>query len=67
MNLFTDKITKLQKNISYYWFGLSLIPFLILFLFGYALLEKIADWQTNRKVLFFCDKKKKLALFLLYV
>lgn len=66
VNLSTDEITKLQKNVSRQWLGLLLILFPMLLLFGYGLLDEIADWHTNGKVTSFGHKEKKIALFLSY-
>lgn len=65
-NLSIDKVIKLQKTVSRQWLGLLIIPFPMLLLFGYGLLDEIADWQTDGKVTFFGHKEKKIALFLSY-
>lgn len=46
------EVTEIQKAVSRKWLAIFLIPFPMLLLFGYGLLDQIADWETRGKVLF---------------
>lgn len=60
------EVTKIQKAVSRKWLAILFIPFPILLLFGHGLLDRIADWETNGKVVAFGRNEKRGALLLGY-